>query len=164
MATNPLLNTSSNTSEQIDAEELLIEQLPLAFPGGSIPIDGVLTPVTQIVTVLKNVVTAQRKAISLKTQTHLAVVDADTQLAAARAMVRDIGNFAEVSLGRSNPQFAALGFASNKKAVKTPAVKAEAAVRGKATRTARGTRGKNQKKAIHGAPATTPNKPTGGNG
>ena len=34
--------------------------------------------------------------------------------------------------------------------MKTPAVKAEAAVKGKATRVARGTKGKNQKKTIHG--------------
>jgi hypothetical protein len=164
MATNPLLNANSNASELIDAEELLIEQLPLAFPGGSIPIDGVLTPVTKIVTTLENLLAAQRKAVSLKSQSHLAVTDADTQLVAARAMVRDIGNFAEVSLGRANPQLAALGFTPTKKGVKTPAIKAEAAVKGKATRVARGTKGKNQKKTIHGTPATTPAKPTGGNG
>ena len=107
MVKNAILNGNRNQVSIVNAENILITELPLAFPGGSIPIDGRSTPVAKIVTVFENLLAAQRKAASLKSQSHLAVLDADAQLVAARAMVRDIGNFAEVSLGpptRSSPR------------------------------------------------------------
>jgi hypothetical protein len=158
MSRNPILVAGIAKSLVINAENTLIEQLSNAFPADAkIPINGELMTIPQIVTLLKNSKTALQTAEALKAQAHTAVVDSDTQLAAVRAVVLDLQNYAVLTLGRTSDKLALLGFAAPKKGVKTPETLVVAAAKGKATREARGTKGKNQKKGIHGAvPAEAP--------
>ncbi len=151
MSRNPILVTGSSKVEVVGAQNTLITQLPNVFAADAqIPIKGVLMTLPQIVTVLQNSVAAIQAAESLKAQTHVAVVTADTALAAARDVVHDLQAYSIVALGPNNAKLALLGFSAPKAGAKTPAVVAAAAVKGKATREARGTKGKNQKKGIHG--------------
>jgi hypothetical protein len=161
MVRNPLLSGVGTHAEMIAADNLLITELPLVFPGGSIPIDGTMTPITQIVAQLTQHRDGLLLGDQLRAQLHNVVAATDAEFTVLQAAIREVEAFAGANLGRNSDKFAALGFTPPKKAVKSPAVKAEAAVRGNATRTARGTKGKNQKKAIHGTvppPAESPSK------
>jgi hypothetical protein len=161
MVRNALLNANSSHESIINAENILITELPLAFPAGVIPIDGTMTPVAQIVTLLTSHRDGLLAGDQLRAQLHNTVTGTDAQLTAVQTAVRGIEAFAAGTLGQTSQNYAKLGFTPTKKPVKTAAVKAEAAVKGNATRTARGTKGKNQKKSIHGTvppPTETPAK------
>ena len=151
MARNAILIGNSNRSELLKALNTLIVQLPVVFVGTTIPINGVMTTVAQLLALLKATVAAIGAAEQTKAAAHNAAVTAETQIAAARAVVSDVQDYARLVLGPTSNQLALLGFSPPKKAVKTIAVKAEAIAKSQATRKARGTKGAKQKRAIHGA-------------
>jgi hypothetical protein len=68
-------------------------------------------------------------------------------------VVRALRTWLVNTFGPSSPVLEDFGFAPRPKRVPTADVKAAAVVKRKATRAARGTKGKRQKAAIHGAPA-----------
>jgi hypothetical protein len=152
MARNPILVTNGNRIRTLHAQRQLIDKLPTAFPAGArIPINGKLMAVLDIVAMLEGSVAAFVRIAQLKAELHAAVVDAATALKAVRAVVHDLRDYAIVTFGRGHNQLSQLGFSPPKQAKRSPAVKAVAAVKGKATRVARGTKGKNQRKAIRAA-------------
>jgi hypothetical protein len=160
MARNPLIASNSNRTEILKALNTLIVQLPVVFASTTIPIKGVMTTIAQLVALLKGAVTAIEAADQTKAAAHNAAVVAEAQIASVRSLVPDLQDFARAALGANSNQFALLGFSARKKPVKTVAAKAEGIARGAATRQARGTKGKNQKKGIHGAPvASAPETP-----
>jgi hypothetical protein len=66
-------------------------------------------------------------------------------------------SFIQSREGRGSPILQTFGFPEGKTPKTRPAVKADAALKAKATRAARGTKGRKQKASIHGAPpAATP--------
>jgi hypothetical protein len=151
MPRNPLLVSNSNKVSIVNAELKLIAKLPNVFPADAkIPIDGELMTIPQIVTVLQDSMTAIGDVRELQAELHSAVVDSDTRLAAARTVAHDLQSYAILVLGRDTAQLASLGFAAPKKPVKTPQVLLLAAAKSAATRKARGTKGKKQRKAIRG--------------
>jgi hypothetical protein len=152
MARNALTISGSNRTELLKALNALIINLPAVFATTSIPINGVMMTIAQLLVLLKAAVAAIESAEQTKSVAHNAATAAETAIAAVRAVVPDLQDFARLTLGANSNQFALLGFSAPKKPVKTIAAKAEGIARGAATREARGTKGKNQKKGIHGAP------------
>jgi hypothetical protein len=133
------------------------------FPNASVPVNGVMMTILQIVAVLQTQLTAEQQAATLKSDAHVAVVAADTGMVQVRAMMRDVQNWAGGMLGVTSSQYARLGFAVPKKAVKSPEVKAAAAAKAKATRASHD--GKDKVAAPEPAEApSVAKKPTGGNG
>jgi hypothetical protein len=124
------------------------------FPlkSGTLTRDEVVTEVQQFITAAENTKTSN-KAWRADVQTERAVL---SQVAPIRKGVRGI---VEAKFGEDGIELLNFGFEPRKPPVKTAASKAGAAVKAKATREARGTKGSVQKKDIHGtvpaAPTTT---------
>jgi hypothetical protein len=99
-----------------------------------------------------------------------ALADQKTAIAAGRKLRAAMKRTLQGRLGPSSPTLQKFGFAPARSAKTPVATKAQAKVKAKATRAARGTAGKKAKLAIHGAtpaataapaaPPATPAKPT----
>jgi hypothetical protein len=76
-----------------------------------------------------------------------------------RPLRQGVRGIAQARFGRDGAQLLQLGFAPAKPIQKSVKVKALAVARSQATRTARSTRGKQQKKSIHGTVTTTGTTP-----
>ncbi len=83
---------------------------------------------------------------------HGAVAAARTQLASSRALIKAVKQALRLMFSNDVTMLATLGLEPNKEPAPTAATKAAAQVKAKATRTARGTKGKKQALAIE-APA-----------
>jgi len=94
-----------------------------------------------------------------KAQYHAAVVAEETLFKTCQALWLALQSYARNLYAADPATLADFGFAPVKHTAPTPAVKAAAVEKAKATRAARHTMGKNQKKAVTGAtpaPATSP--------
>jgi hypothetical protein len=94
---------------------------------------------------------AAKKVMAARTALHLAVV-AERQVTAEVAPIRSgLKTVLQGRFGKSGAELQQYGFTPQKKAQRTAATKAGAALQGKSTRAARGTKGKKQKALIKGA-------------
>jgi hypothetical protein len=81
------------------------------------------------------------------------VVDAERNAEAAfKGLHASFRAYLVAVYGANAPELQQFGYVQNRKPKRTAQTKADAALNAKATRTARGTKGKKQKAAIHGAP------------
>jgi hypothetical protein len=84
------------------------------------------------------------------------VVDAERNAQAAfKGLHASFRAYLVAVYGANAPELQQFGYVQNRKPKRTAQTKADAALKAKATRTARGTKGKKQKAAIHGAPPPT---------
>jgi hypothetical protein len=145
-----------NRSGIVTFETNLRKVLAAVVGTATIPVNGKMYTVAQAETLLDSHIAAQQTLVNLKGQTHNAVVAAEALLDEVKEFVTGLRDFAAGNFGVASNQYTTLGFTPPKKAAKTAAIKAEAAVKSGATRDARHTMGKVQKKAIHGTATTAP--------
>jgi hypothetical protein len=137
----------------------LIAAVPTALPNVTIIVNGVTMTMAEIVALLKACLAAMTSVDNLRDQLREGLVADQSLREQVVAMSQELYPYSGSVLGRSSKLFASLGFTSKKRAEPSAETKAEAVEKLRATRAARGTKGKRQRAAIHGAPAPVPAAP-----
>jgi hypothetical protein len=156
-----------NRMKQLAADQKMVAGVTQHLMGlATIMVGGVAMKPADIVTKVTSRITAAN-AVETTEATHAAAVAANkVVLAQTHQFMLDLEQAIEVQVGQAADTLADFGLTPKKKGVTTAAVKAEAAVKAKATRVLRGTKGSKQKlevtEAAPGqAPAATPATPAG---
>ena len=121
----------------------------------SLSLSGTTYATADLVKLVQGRIDSTQTVTSAKAAWHASVVAniaLDKKLA---PLIRGIRQYVISIHGDTSSVLADFGFSPPKKAVRTPEQKAAAAAKAKATRAARHTMGKNQKKNIKGAVVTT---------
>jgi hypothetical protein len=119
-----------------DVQSIVVVGAPMTIPDITAKIDSFLA--------------AQTNTLNLKNSYHAAVVAEQTTNVAARAFRTQMEGYCITRYGKTNPILSQFGFTPTKSKKSTTAVKAVAVLKVKATRAARHTMGKVQKKAVKG--------------
>jgi hypothetical protein len=127
----------------------------------SLPLLGSTFTPADLVKLIQSRIDSANAASTTKAGWHSAVVKDVALNAKLTPVIRALRQYVISVFGDTSPVLADFGFAPPKKATRTPEQKAAAAAKATATRKARHTMGKNQKKDIKGtvpvtAPATPP--------
>jgi hypothetical protein len=153
---------STNKLSQTNAESLLLAGTQKHFSNSaSLPFGGSTHAPTEIETALQRRMTAAGATGTARTAFHSAVAAERQARAETSKFVQQFRAFVLATFGEDLNALADFGLAPRKTTVKPPVVKVAAAQKARATRQARGTKGKTQKKAIKGA-TTAPATPAGG--
>jgi hypothetical protein len=152
---------STNKLSQTNAESLLLAGTQKHFSNrASLSFGGSTHAPTEIETALQRRVAAASATGPARTAFHSAVLAERQTRAETRKLVQQFRAFVLATFGEDLTALADFGLAPRKTTVKPPVVKVAAAQKARATRQARGTKGKTQKKAIKGAVAA-PATPAG---
>jgi hypothetical protein len=147
---NPILATTSKTSDTVKAETTMISHLPAVLGKVSVPINGVMMTAAQIVTQIQSHLDAVTALDNFRAQAKAALALERARQATVKATVLCVRSYVTIAFGEQSTQYALLGFSARKPAQKSAASKATAVTKTLATRAARHTMGKNQKADIHG--------------
>ena len=133
---------------------------------GALVIDGTTYTTAEIVSAVQSVIDAMNAAVATRAAFLEAAKTSATRFADNRAFLAGLRQVLRNQFGAAASILAVFGLTPKKAALKTPEVKVAAAVKAKATRTARGTKGKKQRAAIKGTvvgveitPVTAPAAP-----
>jgi hypothetical protein len=135
--------------------------------------DGTTYPRADLLARIQAVLDAIARVKAARTALQQAVASQRAALAEGRALRAGMKRNLQAKYGPTSPKLQLFGFTPARTPKPTAATKAQAQVKAKSTRVARGTKGKKAKLAIHGAPApvapATPPAapapaPAGGNG
>jgi hypothetical protein len=147
---------SRNRAKRIAGEEKLVDGLDKHGQLlGTLRIGGVAYAPADIVAILQTRLAAYRTVQTAAPAWHAAVQAEKDQRARTRAFVSGFRQALLVAFEGSIDALADFGLTPRKPRVVSPGTKAAAAVKAKATRTARHTMGKKQKENIKGAVPTT---------
>jgi hypothetical protein len=130
----------------------LIAGLQKYPPSGALSLDGTSYTTAEVVSLLQSIVDALN-AVVLARATYTKAVHAAEALASDNGpVVRDLKQSVQMTYAKSDDVLSVFGLTPRKSTAgaKTPEVKVAAAAKAKATRTARGTKGKTQKAEITG--------------
>src|SRR5258708_23110573 len=126
----------------------------------SLPLGGSAYTPADLVKLVQSRIDSANVAAGTKANWHSTVVEDRTLNTKLTPVIRALRQYVINVFGATSPVLADFGFTPPKKATRTPEEKAAAAARAKATRTARHTMGKKQKKDVKGAlPTTAPATP-----
>ena len=156
---NPLFNLNSSTVSIVAAENTVITQLPVLLSNVTFNVNGVKFTTAQAVAKLQAHQAAIETQAQAKAALHAATVAQQALREEVQALVTAIVAFVVAGYGTNSPYLATLGFAKGSRQKPTSATAALAAEKSKATRQARGTKGKRQKASIHGTVPPTGNAP-----
>jgi hypothetical protein len=123
-------------------------------------IDGTQHTVADVVATVLARVAASKAVDTTRAQWQTAVKANKAERAATRVFMTHVRDALKVMFASSVDVLGDMGLSPRKQPAVKVAVKAEAAVKAKATRTARGTKGKRQKAQIKGAASPAPAAPT----
>jgi hypothetical protein len=138
------------------------------YPAKTFPLGGKIWKSNDLVSVFQAAIDAINAGSTDKITWQASVAKEKTTKALAQSVFGALKGYIAVAEGRKSDPYKTFGFAPAP-AVPTPAAKVAAAEKRAATREARGTLGKRQRKAIKGvvspasAPAPVANQPVGGN-
>ena len=156
MARNPILISNSSAAVLTSSETKIVNNLPAVLGKVSIPINGKIMTVPQVVALIQSHLDATAHVASLRAQLKAAIQNEDTLHATVKAAVICIRGYVAAAYGEQSTQYASLGFAPRKPAQKSAKTKAQAVDKLLATRAARHTMGKQQRAKIFGdLPATS---------
>jgi hypothetical protein len=116
----------------------------------SLPLVGSTYTPADLVKLIQSRIDATGQANATKATWHSSVLAGETLNTQLTPVLRALRQYAINVFGATSPVLADFGFAPPKAATRTPEEKAAAAAKAKATRAARHTAGKNQKKAVKG--------------
>jgi hypothetical protein len=151
-----MTNPNNTRNDQMAADQALADGLTQnAKQIGILTVGSQPYKAADVAKVLQARIAAQKAVIAAEGTLHGAVAAARTQLASSRALIKAVKQALRIMFSDDVTTLAALGLEPNKEPAPTVATKAAAQVKAKATRTARGTKGKKQKLAIT-APEATP--------
>jgi hypothetical protein len=149
--------SNSNKQQSIGEWQKIINTLQETYPGKSFALEGKVWKTNDVVTAFQNAIDIMNEVDS----SHVAWTDAVTKQKAAVAtvtlLVAALKAYFGAVYGKKSPAYAAFGFVQKAAKVKVEA-RLAAVEKGRATRKARNTMGKRQRKAVTGAtaPAAAP--------
>jgi hypothetical protein len=158
---NPLLNLHSNAAAVIAAEDTLLAELPGLPAGAAFNVNGTVLTLAQALAKLTAHKAAFAACAKAKAALHEAVLAQQALRAVVQATAAAVRAYVVAIHGANSPHLATLGFAPVVRQEPSAATRALAAEKSRATRQARGTKGKRQRAAIHGTvpAAGSPHEP-----
>ncbi len=140
---------NKTTTRARDAQAIagIQKHLPSA---SSVPLAGSTYSPADLVKLIQNRMDTIAKADAIKATWHSTVLAGEAQNTQLTPILRALRQHVINVYGAASPVLADFGFAPPKTTARTPEAKAAAAAKSKATRAARHTMGKNQKKAVKG--------------
>ena len=161
--THPLLSFRSSTSSFVTGVVSLVDKVVTAVPALDIMVNDVKLTAPDVVTKGKAYIAIVQQVADTQVQLNELRTKQQAMREEMREIVAGVKAYVIAHFGRKSTILALLGFLPKKK-TPTPETKVEANAKGKATREARHTLGKNQKKAIKGVvpPAAPPATGTSG--
>jgi hypothetical protein len=143
-------NRNTTRQSQLVIDQTLATQLPLLMATATVLVNKTRMTIGQIAPILLAHATAIG-ATNKARQTAKTAKAAETALyAQVKVIIAAVQIAAAALFGADSDEYAALGFSPRKAAKTSVATRYVATEKNKATRQARGTKGKNQKKTIHG--------------
>jgi hypothetical protein len=146
-----LLSARVNRSILVAAASELAAKLLSLLPTASFVVNGAPMTSAQMQSELLAYVAAVQATNSARVQAKNMEVAEKNALVLVKAATRALYAYVVAQFGVASTVFSGLGFTVNKVGRKSAATKAEAVLKGKATREARDTGGKREKEDIHGA-------------
>jgi hypothetical protein len=155
------MTTVNNRTAKLAADQSMIDGVHKVLGTfASLPVGSTTVTPADIVKVLQDRIDAGKAVLTAEAARTAAVkVDRDKRAQSA-AFVQSLRRMIQGMFTQSPDTLAAFGLKAPKAAKKTVTIKATAVAKSKATRTARGTLGKKQKKAVKGTVVAA--APTGG--
>ncbi len=117
----------------------------------SIPLGGSTYSPADLMKLVQSSIDSAHTVSAAKANWHSAVLSQRALDARLAPLLREFRQYAISVFGATSPALADFGFAPPKQVTRTPEEKAAAAAKAKATRAARHTAGKQQKKAVKGS-------------
>ena len=149
-----MVNINSSTTQAHDAQVVVgIQKHLLNVP--SLPVAGSTYTPADLVKLVQSRIDSAGVVAAANANWHSTVTANAALGAKLTPILRGLRQYVLNAFGETSPVLADFGFAAPKTATKTPEQKAIAAAKAKATREARGTKGKVQKKAVKGAVTAT---------
>jgi hypothetical protein len=138
-------NTQAHDAQVIEGIKKRLQNV------SSVPIGGSTYTPADLVKLVQSRIDSASGSATAKANWHSTVVDHTTLNSKLTPVLRGLRRYVIDVFGEVSPVLADFGFASPKRATRTPEQKAAAAAKAKATRAARHTMGKKQKKSVKGA-------------
>jgi hypothetical protein len=149
-----MANVNSSTTQAHDAQVLVgIQKHLLNTP--SLPIAGSTYTPADLEKLVQSRIDSAGTVAAANATWHSTVTAHEALNAKLTPVLRGLRQYVLNAFGETSPVLADFGFSAPKAATKTPEQKAAAAAKAKATRKARGTLGKIQKKAVKGSVTAT---------
>lgn len=154
-----MANVNSNAAQAHDAQVLVgIQKHLLNVP--SLPLAGSAITPADLVKLVQSRIDSAGVVAAASATWHSTVTAHKALNAKLTPVVRGLRQYVLNVFGETSPVLADFGFTAPKTVTRTPEQKAAAAAKAKATRKARGTLGKKQKKGVTGTvPTTAPTPP-----
>jgi hypothetical protein len=151
----PTITTVTNTRLSVEARYQTLVAAILANLGGeaSLSIGGGTYALADLVARFQGAIAAEEKAKASQNQWHMDVQSARQIEAALSPLFKGMQRYVQGRYGEDSAKLAEFGFTPAKPRKTSARTKANAAVKAEATRKARNTVGKNQRKAITAPPA-----------
>jgi len=154
----PVITTVTNTKVNIEAlyQTLVTGILANLADVTTFPIGGGSYSREELIARFQEGIAAAEKTKASKNQWHLDVQSERQAQAAVRALRKAMQRYLQGRYGSDSAKLGEFGFAPSKPRKTSAKTKATAAVKAKATRVARNTVGKVQRKAVKAAPPASP--------
>ncbi len=139
-----------NKSTRLERNQNISNGLRAACPKASIPVNGKIVKAADAAKAFDDASEAEKKVIRARAQYLAAVEEARVAESKVKPMIQPLKSFVQNTFGERSDVSASFGFQPRKTGHVTAEVRAEAALKLRATRAARGTMGSRTKAAIHG--------------
>jgi len=151
-------------SARIERNQNISNGLRTACPKASLPVNGKLVKAADLAKAFDDASEAEKKVVRLRAQYLAAVEEARAAESKVQPMIQPIKGFVQNTFGAQSDISASFGFSPRKVAHVDAETRAQAVLKLRATRKARGTMGSRQKAEVHGsletpAPAPAPSEP-----
>jgi hypothetical protein len=144
-----MATVSKTTTQALDAQVIAGIQKHLQN-ASSLPLGGSTYTPADLVKLIQSRIDAAGTTNTAKATWHSTVLAGETLNTKLTPLLRTLRQYVINVYGATSPVLADFGFAPPKSATRTPEEKAAAAAKAKATRAARHTQGKKQKKTVKG--------------
>jgi type I site-specific restriction endonuclease len=149
-----MANVNTNATQAHDAQVIVGIQKHL-LNVSSLPIAGSTYTPADLVKLVQSRIDSTGTVAAANATWHSTVTAHEALSTKLTPVLRGLRQYVLNAFGETSPVLADFGFTAPKTATKTPEQKAAAAAKAQATRKARGTLGKNQKKGVKGAVTAT---------
>ncbi len=149
-----------NKTTRLERNQNISNGLRTACAKASIPVNGKMVKAADAAKAFDDASEKEKNVIRMRAQYLAAVEEARVAESKVKPMIQPLKSFVQNTFGERSDTSAAFGFSPRRTRHVTAEVRAEAALKLRATRAARGTMGSRQKAAIHGTVETPAPAPT----
>ena len=153
---NPILNSRASFASLVQAEQTFAEELPDVLGTLTVMVKGVEMNKDQIVALVNSHLASINALVKSKPQQHNLVLSQSGLREHVRAATQAVKALVEGKYGTTSSQLSSLGLADAPRKAPSSETRALATEKSRATRQARGTKGKRQKASIHGTVSAAP--------